>query len=35
VLKEEHRADGTYVVANVERVTAEALAPYATADPFA
>jgi GTP-binding protein HflX len=35
VLKEEHRSEGTYVVANVERATAEALAPYATADPFA
>ncbi|MBA3373174.1 MAG: GTPase HflX [Actinomycetota bacterium] len=32
VLKEEHRPEGTYVVANVGRSTGEALRPYASSD---
>jgi GTP-binding protein HflX len=34
VLKEEHRAEGTYLLANVEGAIGEALVPYATADPW-
>ena len=35
VLKEEHRPEGTYLVANMERDLAEALREYAENDPFA
>jgi len=35
VLKEEHRPEGTYLVANLERDLAEALRAYAQNDPFA
>ena len=35
VLKEEHREEGTYLVANLERDLAEALREYAETDPFA
>ena len=35
VLKEEHRPEGTYLVANMERDLAEALRDYAENDPFA
>ncbi len=34
VLKEEHRPEGTYVVANVYAATGAALAPYAQSDPW-
>jgi GTP-binding protein HflX len=34
VLKEEHRPDGTYLVANVDQSTAAALRPHATVDPW-
>ncbi len=35
VLKEEHRPDGTFVVAAVDRSTGEALSRYASVDPWA
>jgi GTPase len=35
MLKEEHRPDGTYVVASVRRSTAAALLPFLDADPWA
>jgi GTPase len=35
MLKEEHRPDGTYVVANVRRSTAAALHPYLDTNPWA
>jgi GTPase len=34
VLKEEHRPDGTYLVANLERSAGQALRPYAMSDPW-
>jgi GTPase len=34
VLKEEHRPDGTWLVANLERETGAALRPFAAADPW-
>ncbi|WP_165492229.1 GTPase HflX [Egibacter rhizosphaerae] len=35
VRKEEHRPEGTYLVVDADRVTADALWPYAFADPWA
>ncbi len=35
VLKEEHRPEGTYLLANVQRPLGEQLAPFATADAWA
>jgi GTPase len=35
MLKEEHRPEGTYVVASVRRSTAAALSPYLDTDPWA
>jgi GTPase len=35
VLKEEHRPDGTYLVANLRASTGAALVPFAAADPWA
>jgi GTPase len=35
VLKEEHRAEGTWLVANVDRSAGQALHPYAQVDPWA